>query len=338
MLYADQIKVVSVIFSEKKVDIKDIKSYKIPTLFGTSTYSRDLLKILTKALQDVESGDTVKVFLEPTFTDIKIEKHNKVFNENTEVTDQVLADIASQKGSLPKKDKTVFERTILSISLNGYNVSNPKGKLATNIEMTEIVSYIDQKWFDLLSNVSHQNNFHLDVHSLESAVSYSVHSLFPKQDHNIFVSGWIDSSILYFDSGVLVQSLPFTISSRSLRKAIMQFIAQDILQNDSYLDLYEKDLLDQNSETNILYGLRKIFEIWQKMQDENKQFSQNKNNMFLCIPHCENKIWEKFWLESGMGKDSITTMKPDFFSGFMDVEALDNDTRLASALLYAIHR
>ena len=100
-----------------------------------------------RSMKDHPTPTKLFVFLRVPWSRSKSAESNRKFEEETLVTDKIISQLAKQILT-DEKDidtKNLLEATVMKILLNGYEVSDPKGKRAHDVTVTVLLSDVNLK-------------------------------------------------------------------------------------------------------------------------------------------------------------------------------------------------
>ena len=275
----------------------------------------------------------------------KIEKIFCIFNppffqsttkivSNTEKEPIKIDDNYIRKLIGPLNQTFEIENEIIHISLNGYPISNPEGKIAKSIELMIYQSFTSKETIqEIRENVLpifRKMIFHTFPYVIFKVLTF----LKPHQDSFFVINLEKNySSLIAFQRGLYFQRENIETGYENFQKRIEEVLSVDRTASTSLLKMYVEDSLDQNTKEKIQAALKPFFEEWYKKINENilkiSQSIQFSSNFYLIAPD----HW--FSLVENISKDSnILTGQINFqdLSEIVSLVSFDNTIESASMM------
>ncbi len=203
------------------------------------------------------------------------------FEKETTVTEKIIKEITDkeslvlikefkhdlEKSSNSNIDLLPIEEKVFDVRLNGYSISDFKGKKANKLEVSLAVSVSSKKILEKISAEVHKV-FHIKnefFHGALLAHYIALRSVSPGMDEyiSVHVHGELtDIVVVNKGSGVYLSTFPFGTYSlfRKLGRAMKQ--SPEIAK--SLLSLYSNDKLDKSNKEKVEKTVLNIVENWKK--------------------------------------------------------------------------
>lgn len=212
----------------------------------------------------------------------------------------------------------LIEERIIEIKLNGYETTNPHGKLANKVELALYTSMISKEVKERVTKVV-SDTFHekaLEFHSFALSMFSSIRDTYPSiREYLIFDFGGEITDVSIIRSGVLSQTVSFPFGSNVLIRKISHLLNTVPEEAISQLSLYLKKELHDTKIIKLEEALLNIEKEWVTMVGQLlKNLSVDlplPQTIFHTTSNDLNQIFVTF-----MGKDSFcsSAMNPDKFT------------------------
>jgi hypothetical protein len=162
-------------------------------------------------------------------------------------------------------DTRVFEKRIINVKLNGYEIAVPIGKHAKQLELTLFSSYISQEILDTVENILRESlsirNIH---HSSYGLVSWSASQvLFPDVHDYLFVDiSGETTDISLISKDVLIETVSFPMGRSTLLRQVVKELNVESEIALSYVRMFFAKTLDSKFEAQVSDVMKKIEEDW----------------------------------------------------------------------------
>jgi cell division ATPase FtsA len=203
------------------------------------------------------------------------------FEKETTVTEKIIKEITDKEGLILIKefkqdleksstsniDLLPIEEKVFDVRLNGYSISEFKGKKANKLEVSLAVSVSSKKILEKISSEVHKV-FHIKnefFHGALLAHYIALRSISPGMDEyiSVHVHGELtDIVVVNKGSGVYLASFPF--GTYSLFRKLGRTMKQSPEIAKSLLSLYSEGKLEKSNKERVEKTVSNIIENWKK--------------------------------------------------------------------------
>lgn len=221
--------------------------------------------------------DEIHCFLSSPFFISQTITKTKKSGEEIEITEEFIREFIEEEiGKFAKENSSVYpevlgdelgilEKKIVDIKLNGYSVTNPYGKKATDIEVSIFVSFGSKKIIAKLERVLSGMVHHKEVflHTYPVTLFNTTRDIFPEKENLLILDiGGEISDLIIVSDGVLSETVSIPFGENTLIKKIAEIFATSFDEATSTLRLYTNDSLSKNKKEKIKEKVLEVSGEW----------------------------------------------------------------------------
>lgn len=178
----------------------------------------------------------------------------------------------------------LIERSIINFSLNGYDIEHPRGKKASDLEMTLLISIMPTDGKRVIENELQRAFTRADItfHSFPFAAFHVIRSIEKEADTFLFIDiSGEETDVSLVREGILQEVQTFSVGKKTLIRALAKKLHTSPSEAGSLIRMYQEDRFADTRKKEIRDAFVDIQKVWKKSFHEALSAFQDT----IIMPH-----------------------------------------------------